>query len=62
MKDSVKVQKYAQECRRMAKTMRPEHRATVLEIAEAWINARKKQREDSTKIRRKILPTNLHTL
>jgi len=36
MRDSITFRKYAQECRRLAKQMKPEHRATLLEIADAW--------------------------
>jgi len=36
MKDSIKFRSYAEECRRLAKQMKPEHKATLLEIAEAW--------------------------
>jgi hypothetical protein len=36
MSDSRTFRKYAQECRRLAKQMKPEHRPTLLEIAEAW--------------------------
>jgi len=36
MSDSTTFRKYAQECRRLAEQMKPEHRATLLEIAEAW--------------------------
>jgi hypothetical protein len=36
MEDIEKFRKYAEECRRLAESMKPEHRATLLEIAEAW--------------------------
>src|ERR1700730_12211931 len=36
MKDSIKFRRYAEECRRLANQMKPEHKATLLEIAEAW--------------------------
>jgi hypothetical protein len=36
MRNSMKFRNYAQECRRLAKQMKPEHRATLLEIADAW--------------------------
>jgi hypothetical protein len=36
MNDSKTLRGYAQECRRLAKKMKPEHRATLLEIAQAW--------------------------
>jgi hypothetical protein len=36
MKDVIKFREYAEDCRRLAKSMRPEHKATLLEIADAW--------------------------
>ena len=36
MEDIEKFRKYAEECRRLAKIMKPKHQATLLEIAEAW--------------------------
>jgi hypothetical protein len=36
MKDAKKFRRYAEECRRLAKQMRPEHRVVLLRIAEAW--------------------------
>jgi hypothetical protein len=36
MEDIEKFRQYAEECRRLAKSMKPEHKATLLEIAEAW--------------------------
>jgi hypothetical protein len=57
MKDSTKFRKYAEECRQLSKHMRPEHQATLLEIADAWDQCaqeaeagegkRKKQRDSS---------------
>jgi hypothetical protein len=35
-KDVIKFREYAEDCRRLAKSMKPEHKATLLEIAEAW--------------------------
>jgi hypothetical protein len=36
MTDVIKFKQYAEDCRRMAKSMKPEHQATLLEIANAW--------------------------
>jgi hypothetical protein len=36
MKDVKKFREYAEDCRRLAKSMKPEHKATLLEIADAW--------------------------
>jgi hypothetical protein len=36
MTDAIKFKRYAEDCRRLAKSMKPEHKATLLEIAEAW--------------------------
>ena len=36
MKESIKFRGYAEECRRLSKIMRPEHKATLLEIADVW--------------------------
>jgi hypothetical protein len=36
MEDIEKFRKYAEECRRFAKSMKSRHKATLLEIAEAW--------------------------
>ena len=36
MKDVIKFREYAEDCRRLAKSMKPEHKATLLEIADAW--------------------------
>jgi hypothetical protein len=36
MKDVMKFREYAEDCRRLAKSMKPEHKATLLEIADAW--------------------------
>ena len=37
MQDPVKFRKYAEECRRLAQTATGENRATLLQIADAWI-------------------------
>ncbi len=39
MKDVIKFREYAEDCRRLAKSMKPEHKATLLEIADAWERA-----------------------
>lgn len=36
MKDVIKFRRYAEDCRRLANSMKPEHKATLLEIAVAW--------------------------
>jgi hypothetical protein len=36
MKDVMKFKRYAEDCRRLANTMKPEHKATLLEISDAW--------------------------
>jgi hypothetical protein len=36
MKDVMKFKSYAEDCRRLANTMKPEHKTTLLEIADAW--------------------------
>jgi hypothetical protein len=36
MKDVIKFKQYAEDCRRLAKSMKPEHKAKLLEIATAW--------------------------
>ena len=36
MEDIEKFRKYAEECRQLVKSMKSEHKPTLLEIAEAW--------------------------
>ena len=36
MKDVMKFRGYAEDCRRLAKSMKPEHEAMLREIADAW--------------------------
>jgi hypothetical protein len=36
MQSAAQYRAYAQECRRLAKTLKPENRATLLKIADAW--------------------------
>ena len=36
MNDAIKFRGYAEDCRRLANSMKPEHKATLLEIADAW--------------------------
>ena len=41
MDDPVLYKKYAEECRRLAKTMSPTDQKVMLEIAEAWLERAK---------------------
>lgn len=36
MQSAAQYRTYAQECRRLAKTLKPENRDTLLKIADAW--------------------------
>jgi hypothetical protein len=36
MRDVIKFREYAEECRRLAKSMKTEHQSTLLTIADAW--------------------------
>ena len=36
MQSAARYRAYAQECRRLAKTLKPENRETLLKIADAW--------------------------
>jgi hypothetical protein len=36
MQSAAQYRIYAQECRRLAKTLKPENRDTLLKIADAW--------------------------
>ncbi len=36
MQSAAQYRVYAQECRRLAKTLKPENRETLLKIADAW--------------------------
>jgi hypothetical protein len=36
MTDALRFKRYAEDCRRLATSMKPEHKAILLEIAEAW--------------------------
>jgi hypothetical protein len=36
MEDVITFKRYAEDCRRLAKSMKPEHKAMLLEIADAW--------------------------
>ena len=49
MEDIEKFRKYAEECRRLAKSMKPEHKATLLEIAEAWDQCAEEAEGERTK-------------
>jgi hypothetical protein len=37
MQDPAEYRRYAEECKRLAQQALPEHKATLLEIAKAWI-------------------------
>ena len=37
MRDAATYRRFAEECQRLAMTMSEEHRAMLLEIAEAWL-------------------------
>ena len=39
MKDIIKFREYAEDCRRLAKSMKAEHQSTLLEIADSWDRA-----------------------
>jgi hypothetical protein len=49
MEDLEKFRKYAEECRRLAKSMKSEHKATLLEIAEAWDQCAEEAERERTK-------------
>jgi hypothetical protein len=36
MRDVIKFREYAEDCRRLAKSMKAEHQSTLLKIADAW--------------------------
>ena len=36
MRNAATYRRYAEECRRLAEILPPEHRKTMLEIAESW--------------------------
>jgi hypothetical protein len=36
MTDVMEFRRFAEDCRRLARSMKPEHQATLLEIADAW--------------------------
>ena len=36
MQDPAKLREYAEECRRLARTSKPEHKEALLKIAAAW--------------------------
>jgi hypothetical protein len=49
MKDTAKFRGYAEDCRRLAQSMEPEHKAMLLEIADAWDRvAEEAEREGGT--------------
>jgi hypothetical protein len=41
MKDVMKFRRYAEDCRRLSNSMNPEHKTTLLEIADGWDRAAK---------------------
>jgi hypothetical protein len=51
MRDAARFKKYAEECRRFAKTMPAEHQSTLNEIADAWLkcaeDAERKEKHDT---------------
>jgi hypothetical protein len=49
MKDVMKFRRYAEDCRRLSNSMKPEHKTTLLEIAEAWGAGRGRSRARSRK-------------
>jgi hypothetical protein len=54
MEDVIKFREYAEDCRRLTTSMKPEHKATLLEIADAWDEvAKEAEREGGTNERRK---------
>lgn len=54
MKDPMKFRRYAEDCRRLSNTMNPEHKTSLLEMADAWDRAAEEaEREVETKEREK---------
>jgi hypothetical protein len=53
MKDFLKFRAYAEDCRRLAKSMKPELKATLLEIAEAWDQCAEEAEREAGKGQRK---------
>jgi hypothetical protein len=52
MKDVIKFREYAEDCRRLAKSMKLEHKATLLEIADAWERvAEERERQGAVDVR-----------
>ena len=49
MKDVIKFREYAEDCRRLAKSMKPEHKSTLLEIADAWERVAKEAEREAGK-------------
>lgn len=48
MRDALKFRRYAEECRRLARSM-PEHKAALLRIADAWIECAEKAEREPNK-------------
>jgi hypothetical protein len=53
MTDVRKFKQYAEECRRLAKSMKPEHKATLMEIATAWDRCAEEAEREAGKKREK---------
>jgi hypothetical protein len=49
MNDAIKFRGYAEDCRRLANSMKPEHKATLLEIADAWDRVAEERERESGK-------------
>jgi hypothetical protein len=49
MKDVIKFREYAEDCRRLAKSMKADHQSTLLKIADAWDRSRKRPSRKLTK-------------
>jgi hypothetical protein len=49
MKDVIKFREYAEDCRRLAKSMKAEHKATLLEIADAWERVAEEREREARK-------------
>jgi hypothetical protein len=52
MKDVIKFREYAEDCRRLAKSMKPEHKTTLLEMADAWERVAKEAEQGAGKTER----------
>jgi hypothetical protein len=52
MGDPALYKKYAEECRRLAKTMSPADRKVMIEIAEAWLERAKEAEAKASRKKR----------